>query len=169
MYEMVGGACPGIVGIGLYGRLTLPGGIEIYLTGEELEIAKKAKLEAVMDTDGYMRVSASNKVHLAVNSDGNLEVSTKDMASTVTVKVSPSLEGVHDPTKAYDRLSVVYDETTNVSYISRTDVPAGINLTNANYWQPYSVQAQPYITDSVTGAVYTIQMANGEVMAKQMT
>ena len=91
-----------------------------------------------MDTDGYMRVSASNKVHLAVNSDGNLEVSTKDMASTVTVKVSPSLEGVHDPTKAYDRLSVVYEETTNVSYISRTDVPAGINLTNANYWQPYT-------------------------------
>ena len=71
MYEMVGGACTGIVGIGLYGRLTLPGGIEIYLTGEELEIAKKAKLEAVMDTDGYMRVSASNKVHLAVNSDGS--------------------------------------------------------------------------------------------------
>ena len=170
MFEMVGGASLGTVGIGLYGRLTLPGGITISLIGEELEIARKANLKAVLTKEGTLRVTASPNVHLAVDSDGNLEVSTKDMATTVTVKVSPSLEGEHDPTKSYDRLSVVYDGTTNVSYISRVDVPAGINLANANYWQPYtSVQAQPFIIDSVTGAVYTIQMTNGEVMAKQMT
>lgn len=131
MHEMVGGNAPGIVGIGLYGRLTLPGGITISLTGEDIEIARKANLKAVMTTEGTLIVSASPKVNLAVN-DGNLEVSTKDMATTVTVKVSPTLEGVHDSTKAYDRLSVVYDETTNVSYISRVDVPAGTELSNAN-------------------------------------
>lgn len=122
-----------------------------------------------MTTEGVLCITASDRVRLAVN-DGVLEVSTKNMANTVTVKVSPSLEGEHDPTKSYDRLSVVYDGTTNVSYISRVDVPAGTELSNANYWQPYtSVQAQPFIIDSVTGAVYTIQMTNGEVMAKQMT
>lgn len=169
MLEMVGGSYAGVVGNGLYGHLTLPGGIRIYLNGEVLEIARKAKLEAVMTTEGVLCITASDRVRLAVN-DGVLEVSTKNMANTVTVKVSPSLEGVHDPTKAYDRLSVVYDETTQVSYISRDDVPAGTALSNANYWQPYtSVQAQPHIIDSVTGAAYTIQIANGDVLAKQMT
>ena len=170
MYKMVGGACPGVIGIGLYGRLTLPGGISICLTENDIEITRKVKLKAVITNGGLLHISASSKVNLVVNSDGELEVSTKDMAQTVTVKVSPSLEGVHDATKAYDRLSVVYDEELQLSYISRKDVPAGTALTDTEYWQPYTLgQGEPYIEDTVSGAVYVIRIENGEIFAKQMT
>lgn len=56
-------------------------------------------------------------------------------------KVTLTCNGLWDSTKAYDRLSMVYDSNSK-SYISIIDVPIGIGLTNKNYWQPlYSLVA----------------------------
>lgn len=50
-------------------------------------------------------------------------------------KVSITVEeDYHDSTKAYDRLVVVEDELTIATYISRKAVPAGIALSNREYW-----------------------------------
>lgn len=54
-------------------------------------------------------------------------------------KVAPTFEGAFDNTKAYDRLSCVFDSKTGSSYISRRPVPVGIDIFNDKYWQPLSV------------------------------
>ena len=54
-------------------------------------------------------------------------------------KVAPTFEGAFDNTKAYDRLSCVFDNKTGNSYISRRPVPVGIDIFNAKYWQPLSI------------------------------
>lgn len=54
-------------------------------------------------------------------------------------KVAPTFEGAFDNTKAYDRLSCVFDGKTGSSYISRRPVPVGIDIFNDKYWQPLSV------------------------------
>ena len=54
-------------------------------------------------------------------------------------KVAPTFEGAFDNTKAYDRLSCVFDGKTGSSYISRRPVPVGIDIVNNKYWQPLSV------------------------------
>lgn len=53
-------------------------------------------------------------------------------------KVSISCDGVWDTRKDYDKLCLVTDGSYN--YISRKQVPNGIDITNAEYWQKlYSV------------------------------
>lgn len=54
-------------------------------------------------------------------------------------KVAPTFEGAFDNTKAYDRLSCVFDSKSGSSYISRRPVPVGIDIFNDKYWQPLSV------------------------------
>lgn len=54
-------------------------------------------------------------------------------------KVAPTLEGVFDNTKAYNRLSCVFDSKTGNSYISKCPVPVGIDIFNDKYWQPLSI------------------------------
>jgi hypothetical protein len=54
-------------------------------------------------------------------------------------KVAPTFEGAFDNTKAYDRLSCVFDSKTGNSYISRRPVPVGIDIFNDKYWQPLSI------------------------------
>lgn len=54
-------------------------------------------------------------------------------------KVAPTLEGAFDNTKAYDRLSCVFDSKTGSTYISRRPVPVGIDIFDDKYWQPLSV------------------------------
>lgn len=59
-------------------------------------------------------------------------------------KVSITTNGEHDINKSYDRLCLVYtlidgDEDAVKTYISRKAVPAGINISNKEYWQPFSV------------------------------
>lgn len=54
-------------------------------------------------------------------------------------KVAPTFEGAFDNTKAYDRLSCVFDSKTGSSYISRRPVPVGIDIFNDKYWQPLSI------------------------------
>lgn len=50
-------------------------------------------------------------------------------------KVCLTANGKWDKTKQYDKISIVFNDADNTSYISRQDVPAGIEITNENYWQ----------------------------------
>lgn len=45
----------------------------------------------------------------------------------------PQIEGLWDINKEYESLSIVVDENSN-SYTSKKNVPAGIELTNTEYW-----------------------------------
>lgn len=50
-------------------------------------------------------------------------------------KVRLTCNGKHDASKSYDDLCLVHNGKL-ASYISRKKVPAGIELTNEEYWQP---------------------------------
>lgn len=62
-------------------------------------------------------------------------------------KVSVTAEGRWDKTKEYERLSLVYDTATLESYISKIKVPANIEITNEDYWQPYSSFEKQLVID----------------------
>lgn len=53
-------------------------------------------------------------------------------------KVTLTCDGLHDSSKEYDRLCLVYDDQHR-SFISIKEVPVNISLTNESYWQPISV------------------------------
>ena len=54
-------------------------------------------------------------------------------------KVSVSAEGKWNIDNAYERISMVFDEHTEQAFISKCDVPAGIDLYNREYWMPLNV------------------------------
>lgn len=54
-------------------------------------------------------------------------------------KVAITCDGKWDINKSYDKLSLVYDNKTNISYISKQDVPIGINIDNITYWQKFQL------------------------------
>ena len=62
-------------------------------------------------------------------------------------KVSITAEGKWNKTKEYERLSLVYDIATLESYISKIKVPANIEITNEDYWQPYSSFEKQLVID----------------------
>lgn len=53
-------------------------------------------------------------------------------------KIIQTFEGEWDIDKPYDILSIVDVSSTNKSYISKTKVPKGIDITNENYWRIFS-------------------------------
>ena len=54
-------------------------------------------------------------------------------------KVSLTAEGAWDRNKEYEILSIVYDENTNHAFVSRKDIPKGVDLYNKKYWMPFNV------------------------------
>ena len=54
-------------------------------------------------------------------------------------KVSLTAEGIHDSKNKYEVLSIVYDEHTQHGFISRQNVPEGVDLYNKEYWMPLNV------------------------------
>ena len=54
-------------------------------------------------------------------------------------KVSVSAEGLWDKAKSFDKLSIVYDEITEHAFLSKQEVPAGIDLHDSRYWMPLNV------------------------------
>lgn len=62
-------------------------------------------------------------------------------------KVVPTPAGAHVRLKAYDYMSIVYDEDTLVSYISTQPVPEGVEITNRDFWQPLNVSG--YADDNI--------------------
>lgn len=53
-------------------------------------------------------------------------------------KVCVTADGIWNKNNKYDELCVVTDETTGASYLSRQPVPANIDISNMEYWQPIS-------------------------------
>lgn len=51
-------------------------------------------------------------------------------------KVMMTAEGPYDTNKIYEPLSLITDEETGKSYISRKEVPVGTQINNREYWQP---------------------------------
>lgn len=56
------------------------------------------------------------------------------MSEYIGNRIVPKHCGVWDSTKGYEGLSIVLEETTGDSYISRKDVPAGTGLNQTEYW-----------------------------------
>ena len=51
-------------------------------------------------------------------------------------KVCLTPNGYWDRQHEYERISIVTNKFTNTSYISKKDVPIGVDITNQEYWQP---------------------------------
>lgn len=54
-------------------------------------------------------------------------------------KVSLTPEGIWDSNKEYEILSIVCDEHTQHGFISKKEVPPGVDLYNSEYWMPLNV------------------------------
>lgn len=50
-------------------------------------------------------------------------------------KVCLTPEGEFNRNKEYERISMVTDPVTGISYISKKDVPKGVSINNQEYWQ----------------------------------
>lgn len=64
----------------------------------------------------------------------------------------PQLEGAWDINKDYENFSIVTD-TNNNSYTSKKNVPAGIELSNNEYWVMtgnFNAQVQQLINENTT-------------------
>lgn len=62
-------------------------------------------------------------------------------------KVSLTAEGAWKLNKEFEVLSIVYDEHTQHGFISKKDVPVGVDLYNAEYWMPLNVSG--YIDSNI--------------------
>jgi hypothetical protein len=63
---------------------------------------------------------------------------------TYYVKVRPTNGGEHSKAKSYEFWTTVFNSVTGSSYLSIQDVPAGIEITNTDYWTLYSVNDARY-------------------------
>lgn len=85
-------------------------------------------------------------------------------------KVSVTLGGEYDDTKDYPKLCVIYTRedvsdsfgtrTIIKSYISKKSVPAGTELTNINYWQPFSITPDGVVTTEDIGKAGRVASLN---------
>lgn len=85
-----------------------------------------------------------------------MKVNSKELG-----KVSVTINGRHDASKPYDRLCVVTDDNIH-SYISRQYVPAGINLNDSDYWQPFGTISKEAV-DKIMEFQNEINIANSNV------
>lgn len=51
-------------------------------------------------------------------------------------KVSPVYRGIHASNKSYERLDIVSNSSKTIAYIAQREIPAGVDLTDENYWVP---------------------------------
>ena len=61
------------------------------------------------------------------------------MATYIGKRVVPVVRGNWDINQSYEMLSIVLDPATKHSYISRREVPAGIAITNTEYWSLWTI------------------------------
>ena len=60
-------------------------------------------------------------------------------------KIGITVNGDYDATLSYQKLCMVKDTTTGITYISRKDVPVGIDITNTDYWQSFDIDGEALI------------------------
>ena len=56
------------------------------------------------------------------------------MSEYIGNRIVPHHDGVWDKAKEYEPLTIVYEESTGDSYMSRKPVPAGTLLSQEEYW-----------------------------------
>ena len=78
-------------------------------------------------------------------------------------KVCLTANGKWDKTKQYDKISIVFNNADNTSYISRQDVPAGIEITNEDYWQVIGNQGTAIVADDKLNGISTNPIQNKAV------
>lgn len=78
-------------------------------------------------------------------------------------KVCLTANGKWDKTKQYDKISIVFNNTDNTSYISRQDVPAGIEITNEDYWQVIGSRGTAIVVDNKLNGTSTNPIQNKAV------
>lgn len=78
-------------------------------------------------------------------------------------KVCLTVNGKWDKTKQYDKISIVFNDANNTSYISRQDVPAGIEITNEDYWQVIGTRGMAIVVDDKLNGTSTNPIQNKAV------
>ena len=58
----------------------------------------------------------------------------ENMSEYIGNRIVPHHDGVWDKAKEYEPLTIVYEESTGDSYMSRKPVPAGTLLSQEEYW-----------------------------------
>ena len=89
------------------------------------------------------------------------------MSEYIGKRVIPRHDGVWDASKSYEPLCLVLAENGD-SYISRRDVPAGVPLSNENYWslcQQFSEQLK-LMGDHMDRTVSGMKQANADTLAE---
>ena len=56
------------------------------------------------------------------------------MSKYIGNRIVPRHDGIWDKAKEYEPLTIVYEEATGDSYLSRKPVPAGTLLSQEEYW-----------------------------------
>ena len=84
------------------------------------------------------------------------------MAKYVGKRVVPKLCGAWNDHTKYEMLSVVLDESTGDSYVSRKEVPAGTGLNQTDYWALSSRYSQQYknLSDQLTETLRQVRADN---------
>ena len=75
-------------------------------------------------------------------------------------KVSLTPEGIWDDSKEYEILSIVSDKNTKHGFISKREVPAGVDLYNTDYWMPLNVSG--YADNNMI--IYNDKNEEGEII-----
>ena len=78
-------------------------------------------------------------------------------------KVCLTANGKWDKTKQYDKISIVFNDVDDTSYISRQDVPAGIEITNEDYWQVIGSRGIAIVVDDKLNGTSTNPIQNKAV------
>lgn len=78
-------------------------------------------------------------------------------------KVCLTANGKWDKTKQYDKISIVFNDADGTSYISRQDVPAGIEITNEDYWQFIGSRGIAIVVDDKLNGTSTNPIQNKAV------
>ena len=84
------------------------------------------------------------------------------MAKYIGKRIVPVHCGRWDQNKTYEMLSIVLEETSGDSYISRRAVPSGTAITDTNYWMLHSLYSQQIkdMSDQLTAAEQRIRADN---------
>lgn len=86
------------------------------------------------------------------------------MAKYIGKRIVPVHCGRWDQTKTYEMLSIVLEESSGDSYISRRAVPSGTAITDTNYWMLHSLYSQQIkdMSDQLTAAEQRIKADNDQ-------
>lgn len=78
-------------------------------------------------------------------------------------------EGFWDVNKDYEKLTVVQVRDSYATYVSRKPVPAGTELTNRNYWIPFSSLKEDIVVDyNKFLSLYGVRLSDFELKIKTM-